>query len=207
MILVKNQKIKQNIADEAMLGPGNQYRTSDCSVLAAFLADLEPSKRIDRIQRLEKDESKRHSSYLSVMPLTVSFLLGEGHAATALKHAATSIVSPVLPAPQIEATDAWSTKQTALVAQSFVLAATSHELASSMMEGFDPRRLKEILRIPDRYKVPLVVALGYDHETEDKASRTARLGMSEVVFGDVFGQPLEAADDTDDNQLVAVTSM
>jgi hypothetical protein len=67
------------------------------------------------------------------------------------------------------------------------------------MEGFDPRRLKEILQIPsDRYGIPMVVATGFeymdpDSAEEDTASaspQTARLNMTEVVFSNSFGVPM-----------------
>jgi hypothetical protein len=74
---------------------------------------------------------------------------------------------------------------------------------------FDSRRAKEILRIPDRYGVPLMVATGYEYGappvthadniiSEDNQShessqqqRTPRLEMNELFFGDTFGEPLE----------------
>lgn len=77
--------------------------------------------------------------------------------------------------------------------------------------SFDSRRAKEILRIPDRYGIPLMVATGYDFGAppvvhadlldcdewdgeEDlqtqKPRRTPRLEMNEIFFGDTFGDLL-----------------
>lgn len=168
-----------------MLGIGNKYRTQQASAVAVFLSDLEPSKRIDKIYRLEKDH--RHPNYSATMPMVTSFLIGEGHAATAIKGVATQFLSAIQPMPDIEPVHSWSYKNTGLLAQSFVYAAASHDLATAMMEGFDPRRVKEILSIPDRYAVPLMVATGYEYEDEPEVENTPRLDVSEVVFEDAFG--------------------
>jgi nitroreductase len=168
-----------------MLGLGNQYRTRQASAVAVFLSDLEPTKRVSRIYQLEKEY--RHPNYRATMPLSTSFLIGEGHAATLIKGIATGILSSVQAMPDIEPVQAWAYKNTSLLAQTFVYAAESYDLSTTMMEGFDPRRTKEILRIPDRYAVPLIVATGYEYEEEPEMERTPRLNVSEVVFQDSFG--------------------
>jgi nitroreductase len=170
-----------------MLGIGNQFRVQQASAVAVFLSDLEPTKRINHIYQLEK--GNRHPNYLASFPLATSFLIGEGHAATMIKNVATHVLSAVQPMPDIEPVQAWAYKNTSLLAQTFVYAAESHNLATAMMEGFDPRRTKEILNIPDRYAVPLMVATGYEYEEEQvEELRTLRLDASEVVFQDTFGR-------------------
>ena len=172
---------------------GNQYRTKDASVVVFFLSDLEVTKRIDRIQRLE--QGTRDPNYSNMFPIATSFLAGEGHAALAVKQMATQVLSDIgsTPMPTIEPVQAWTYKSTALLAQTYVLAATSHGLATCIMEGYDSRRVKEILRVPDRYDIPLAVATGYDYEEEDSSadfSKTRRLPLEEVCFQDSFGMPL-----------------
>ena len=185
--------MKDELSQHAMLGIGNQYRTQQASAVAFFLSDLEPTKRIDRVYELEK--SHRHPNYKATMPLSTSFLIGEGHAATMIKGIATELLSSIQPMPDIEPVQAWAYKNTALLAQTFVYAAESHGLSTAMMEGFDPRRTKEILRIPDRYAVPLVVATGYEYEEEPEMEQTPRLDVSEIVFQDTFGSPWISHDD------------
>ena len=196
--MVQNEKIKNQLADQAMLGPGNQYRVRDCSALAVFLSDLESSKRIERIYELEKDWGKRHPTYLAMFPLSSAFMLGEGHAATLIKQITSTTISNLnlQPMPQIEAIESWAYKNTALVIQSYILAATAHNLATTVMEGFDSIRMKKILRIPDRYGIPMVVATGYDYEDSDKNvnNKTPRLDLDEVVFSETFGNPFEEVD-------------
>jgi nitroreductase len=207
--MVTSQAAKDKVATQAMLGPGNQFRTQQCSALAVFLSDLEAGKRIQRIHQLETDWGKRHPTYMAMMPLTTSYLLGEGHAATLLKQVAGSILSEIQPMPQQEPIQSWCYKNTALAAQSYVLAAESHDLGTSMMEGMDTRRLKEVLRIPDRYAVPIVIATGYDYENEtDETTLTPRLPLEELVFQDSFGvpygEPAESSQDEDDDRVASV---
>lgn len=155
------------------------------------MSDLEPTKRVNRIHQLEKDF--RHPNYRASFPLSTSFLIGEGHAANLIKGIATNFMSSVSPMPEIDPVQAWSYKNMGLVAQTFVYAAESHGLATTMMEGFDPRRTRELLRIPDRYAIPLMVATGYEYEEEQQSTTeeqmTPRLDLSEVVFSETFGEP------------------
>jgi nitroreductase len=203
--LVQDPNVKEKLATEAMLGAGNQYRTKDASVIAFFLSDLEVTKRIVRIQKLE--HGTRDSNYTNVFPIAASFLAGEGHAALALKQAATNLLSRGTmlfgsrtngqPMPTIEPVQSWTYKNTALMVQTYVLAATSHELATCIMEGYDGRRVKQVLRIPDRYDIPMAVAMGYDYDChhhgdvdEGNVQRTVRLPLQEVCFRDSFAVPM-----------------
>jgi nitroreductase len=103
-------------------------------------------------------------------------------------------------APSIESVDIWLVKNIALLPQTFVYAATSHGLATSMMEGYDIRRIKEILRVPGRYAVPLMCCVGYEYENLEGVKRTPRLVMEEVVFGDMFGELLDLNEEDDEEK-------
>ncbi len=188
-----------------MLGPGNVYRTMDSSAVAIFLSDLEPHKRLPRIVELEREGNVRTAQYMANLPIAATFLMGEGTVATWMKQAATHVMSPIQPMPSIDSVQSWSFKNTSLAAQTFVLAATSHGLATCLMEGYDDRRVKEVLRIPDRYGVPMVCCLGYEYEykgsedgvdgvdddSELRKKKAPRLKPNEVFFGDTFGGALE----------------
>jgi len=193
VLMVQCPEIKTKLADHAMLGIGNQYRVKDSSAVAVFLADLEVHKRIDRIFELE--QGCRDPNYLATFPIASSFLMGEGHAATLLKQIATDAISEIQPMPSVEPVQAWSYKNAGLMAQSYTLAATSYDLATCMMEGYDVRRAKDVLRVPDRYAIPIMVATGYEYEDPATFVPTPRLRMDEVVFCDTFGAPLDLSDD------------
>ncbi|KAL9189448.1 hypothetical protein ACHAXT_009123 [Thalassiosira profunda] len=230
VILLRCPHLKQTLSQHAMLGFGNQYRTVDASAVAVFCADLEPAKRIDRVFDMERESGVREDGYLAVLRVASSFLTGEGttasltgvgggggsstHASTLLKRAFTDALSPVQPMPTMEAVESWSYKNAGVAAQTYTMAATAHGLATCMMEGFDARRAKEILRIPERYGVPLMVATGYEfgagevvhaelddaedellEEGQSDRRRTPRLDMSELFFGDTFGAPLDLLED------------
>ena len=203
-MLVRDQAIQVELADQAMLGAGNAFRTRDCSALAVFLADLEPSKRLDRL--LELEQGQRHPGYRAILPLASSFLMGEGHASTLLKQISTKVLSStVRQMPGIEPVQAWSYKNAALSVQSYVLSATANDLATAIMEGYDPRRCKEILRIPDRYDIPMMVATGYEY-FEEVEPPTPRFAIEEVVFDNVFGTPVTLSDSTKSPKVSASDS-
>jgi len=191
VILVDSQKIKKNLSQNAMLGMGNMYRAVDASTLAVFLSDFEPQKRISKIVELEQLSNSRVPGYMATLSVASSFLLGEGSAATFFKQVATNAMSPLKPMPTIDPVECWSYKNTSLVAQTYVLAATSHGLATCIMEGFDARRVKEILDIPDRYGVPMIIATGYEYVgegTENELKRSPRLDFEDVFFRNTFGE-------------------
>jgi len=169
------------------------HRTIDAPAIAIFLSDLEPHKRLNRIMELERDSGVRTKQYLASLPVVSTFLMGQGSIATMMKQIATDVMSPVQPMPTIDSIQAWSYKNTSLMAQTFVFAATSHGLSTCLMEGYDSRRVKEILKIPDRYDVPLMCGVGYEYEggEEESSGRTPRLEASEVFFSDLFGTQLD----------------
>lgn len=191
VIILQNQDMKQELAKTSMLGAGNIYRTIDSSAVAVFLSDLQPHKRLQRIIELEKESGVRSKDYLSTLPIVTSFLMGEGKVATLMKQVATDAMSPVKPMPTIDTIQAWSYKNTALVAQTFTFAATSHGLSTCLMEGYDSRRVRDVLKIPDRYDIPLMCGVGYEYEEDEKVGKTPRLKMNEVFFSDTFGKPID----------------
>ena len=191
VILVQNNEVKQKLSEKAMLG-SNTYRVKDASAIAVFCADLQLRQRIERVVKLEKDYQNRDPGYLASLPLVATVLSGEGKTATFMKRFVSDIVSDtnISSMPNFESIDLWSYKNVSLAAQNYMLSATSHGLATCSMEGFDERRAKEVLRIPDRYGIPLMVATGYVHELDDASlpeKRAPRLSIEELVFDDEFG--------------------
>ncbi len=175
--------------------------------------------------------------------MAISFLTGEGSASagggggggdyldssgsfsrnrlsTFLKRTVAHALSPLQPMPTMEEVESWSYKNAGIMSSIYTLAATAHGLSTCMMEGYDARRVKEILHVPDRYGIPLMVATGYEYcgevdgkvnisdgvhadflngdaeedAEEDMSSnkrKTPRLEMNELFFGDTFGEPLD----------------
>jgi nitroreductase len=88
-------------------------------------------------------------------------------------------------------TEAWAVKQTAFAAATFLYAAQVHGLATCPMEGMDQASVKKVLDIPDRYSIPVVVALGYANPAAKPAKPSVRFPPAEVFFDGKYGQSSE----------------
>ena len=82
---------------------------------------------------------------------------------------------PTLPAVHKRA---WLEKNVGFAAMMFMLAAESVGLSTCPMSGFDERRLKKAVKIPRRFDVPLIMAVGY---AADRLPARSRLPFEEVV--------------------------
>jgi nitroreductase len=72
---------------------------------------------------------------------------------------------------------------------SFVAACAAEGYATCVMEGYDPRRVREALGVPDRFGVPMMVAVGVEGDgEEERGRRTPRLGVEETVMWGRFGE-------------------
>ena len=220
VVLLRSPQLKRTLAEHAMLGAGNKYRTIDASGIAVFCSDLRPGKRVDRIHELERDGGMREDGYMAVMRVASMFLTGEGGGggggggggwlSAFAKRTFADALSPVRPMPTMEDVGMWSYKNAGIASQMYTMAATAHGLSTCMMEGYDARRAMEILRVPpERYGLPIMVATGYEYGTatpnigggydaeeegdsdDKRRTRTPRLGMNELFFGDTFGEPLD----------------
>ena len=94
--------------------------------------------------------------------------------------------SPMVP----QSARTWSFKNTTIAAQTYMLAARAFGLDTCPMEGFDERKLREVLKFNERYAVPLVVATGYASDPEP-AIQSARLPFRDMVYEGTFGNPYE----------------
>lgn len=84
---------------------------------------------------------------------------------------------------QCSTPEAWAFKQTMMAVQTFLLAATSHGLATTPMEGFESvQAVRDAVGLPQRYGVPVVVALGFEKAPPAKAS--VRRPSEDVWFFD-----------------------
>jgi nitroreductase len=109
------------------------------------------------------------------------------------KRAVFALLGLVKAVPRLEAPETWASKNAMLAAQTLMLAATAHGLASCPMEGFDALRVRRALGIPSRYCIPVVIALGYQAASQEEKLPTERYPFEEVFFSDRFGQPCALA--------------
>ncbi|KAJ8556606.1 hypothetical protein ON010_g9362 [Phytophthora cinnamomi] len=67
-------------------------------------------------------------------------------------------------------------------AATFLYAAQVHGLATCPMEGIDQVQVKQLLDIPGRYSIPVVIALGYANPAAKPSKPSVRLPPTEVFF-------------------------
>ena len=79
-------------------------------------------------------------------------------------------------------------KHTMLPVQTFMFAASSHGLDTCPMEGFDERRVREIVGLPSNFSVPVIVSLGYasDHPINHKP-QSLRIPPEDQYFDNQYG--------------------
>ena len=82
--------------------------------------------------------------------------------------------------------------QTMLAAATFMIAAKSIGIDSSPMEGFDEHRLKRLLNLPSRMTVPIIIAIGYPLEIDEKVPQSVRLPVKDKTSFNQY-QPVKFA--------------
>jgi nitroreductase len=75
----------------------------------------------------------------------------------------------------------------AIAFEHLCLAATALDLGTCWMGLFDERRLKDVLAIPDRFRVVGVTPLGYP---DREPSPRPRKNLAEIAFADRWENPL-----------------
>jgi nitroreductase len=88
-------------------------------------------------------------------------------------------------------TEAWAVKQTAFAAATFLYAAQIHGLATCPMEGMDQASVKKALNIPDRYSIPVVIAMGHENPAAKPAKPSVRFPPTEMFFDGKYGESTE----------------
>lgn len=137
-------------------------------------------------------ESGESTAAVQNLPHHLRLFSGEGHLAGGIRSLIATAVSPLMAVPANVPTIAWSYKQTAFAAATFVYAAQASGLSTCPMEGFDEARLKVALDIPDRYSIPVVVCCGYPQPEKQRTDTTTpRLAPTEIFFDGKFGRSTE----------------
>ncbi|KAL4162492.1 hypothetical protein PRNP1_003029 [Phytophthora ramorum] len=169
VILMRTQEDRDKLASAMM--DANARKVKEAPVVAVFVADCEPSKNVERMQQLNRDNGAPDAFVNNIPPL-VELFSGEHD-------------------PNVS-TEAWAYKQTTFAAATFLYAAKVHGLDTCPMEGMSQADLKKVLNIPaDRYSVPVVVALGHGNPDAKPAKLSVRFQPTEIFFEGQFGQPIE----------------
>ena len=163
------------------------------TVIPTSLFLPEPVRLTKKLVELET-AAGTDPGYLRDLVTKVNALLGNGgFIAGKIRSLATHLASAIQPSPVLPCDPgAWSTKNTIFSAQTFILAATAHGLATAPMEGYDERRLCYTLGIPmNRYSIPLVIAVGYSLEVAEGkfysgSNMKRRYPLEDICFVDTF---------------------
>ncbi|MEK6814634.1 MAG: nitroreductase family protein [Nitrospirota bacterium] len=79
-------------------------------------------------------------------------------------------------------------RNTYIAVEHVALAATSLGLGSCWMEGFDPNRVREILRLPDKVVPAVLMPIGW---TDQQAPPKDRFPAGKVSFAEEYGRPFD----------------
>ena len=81
--------------------------------------------------------------------------------------------------PTLSTPECWSQKNTALVAMTYMLACTAHNLVTTPMEGYLTWGIRQELQLSRRYTIPLIVSTGLPYQqTPDDTKDTDDTGIS-----------------------------
>jgi nitroreductase len=135
-------------------------------------------EKIDRVRRLA-------TALLDAGPLCIKQV-----AKFLFTYALSLFVKPMMIAPINMKAYVW--KQTMLSVQTLLLAASSHGVQTCAIEGFDERRIKQVVGLPSHYSVPVIVAMGYSNEhLEGDMKRSIRIQPERQFYKDDFGRKLD----------------
>lgn len=203
MIAVQSTSQRERLAG-AMVGGANARRVISAPLSVIFAADLQAVQSLPELQQLERRAGKgvRYLRSLETDLLAFSSLSGSAmeHAAKAAVLRAGSSLGAQL--PTVNSAEAWAFKNAALAAQTLMLGATAHGLASCAMEGFNGDAVRRVCAIPPRYGIPLIVALGHPRppQGEDGGAEapSPRYSLREAARLDTFDAPLLRDTGSDD---------
>jgi len=236
LLLVHTKSKKEQLAKFCLGRNADRVRDSDCTVLfladreclreykrfSNFLDDKKGGDRAVTVEDNTKVTGEKHRRSLTkwgkrkmqffillfssgwplprVLSNPISF-------ATRLGVSAVSVITrrKVL-VPSLSSAETWASKNTMLVAMTYMLACSSRGLATCPMEGFNAGGIRKVLAIPRRYAIPLIVSTGvpYQREVEEEGfddvgmehgpkshsrggGSTRRYPLEDVVFLNEFG--------------------
>ena len=228
LLLVHEKSQKEKVSRYCLGRNADRVRDSDCTIL--FLADKECLREYKRFGNfLDKSGSngtndskgtamksktlskwgKRKMQFFILLfssgwPLPrlisnpISFCMRLGVSAVSV------ITRRKILVPSLGSSETWASKNTMLVAMTYMLACSSRGLATCPMEGFNVGGIRKELRIPRRFAIPLIVSTGlpYQKEMEEEgfddvgmehgprngnSRSTQRYPIEEVIYRNEFG--------------------
>uniref|UniRef100_A0A6S8CF35 Nitroreductase domain-containing protein n=1 Tax=Aplanochytrium stocchinoi TaxID=215587 RepID=A0A6S8CF35_9STRA len=188
-VIVRDEIVKKRVA--YCMTDNNIKKVLNASLTLVFASDLKPGQEIDKIMALEREHGLPEQVVKARKFGATVFVGSSNEAEKVVKKTLFSTISQVTQMPTINSSEGWAFKNTMTAAQTFILGCHAYGLATAPMEGFDARRIRDALYIPDRYEIPVVVSVGYPSEEEKPSVRrtTPRLPYEDVFYMDSFDFP------------------
>lgn len=215
LLLVSNATQKEALSRWCCGHNADRVRDSDCTVL--FLADRQWMWELPSYRRTilfgKDDSNKNKKSWTTFGLYKIQVLVALFSQGFPLPYCLSAplgwmvrlgmrIVSWItrhsLPIPTLSNPDTWAQKNTMLVAMAYMLGCTARGLQTSPMEGYCAWGVKQALKIPRRYSIPLIVATGNSFQRPTKSSddagmthgpksMTVRYPEESILFQNTFG--------------------
>ncbi|AAZ12784.1 nitroreductase, putative [Trypanosoma brucei brucei TREU927] len=149
----------------------DQPQPREAPVTVVFAGDMEPEWRAPAALELGLNSGYYHPLYGAAYLRLVYYHLHGGPFGSMAK--AKSCISswysnatgtPLLSVPTTMQGYAW--KQAMIPATTFIYAATAAGLDTAILEGFDEAKVREVVGLPERYTVPVIISVGYKKADE-----------------------------------------
>jgi nitroreductase len=236
VIMVHRPKEKEALAQFCLGRNADRVRDSDCTMI--FLADKEVSRDWKRFGRFLKSAKSRRQSRLEsdrlIAKKTLERFVFKAQALVLLFSSGwplprilasplsflirwtISCISVVtrrrILVPSLTTAETWATKNTMLVAMTYMLGCTSRGLATCPMEGYNIGGIRKVLQIPKRFTIPIIVSTGIPYSSSmdvnddagmshgpaatsskaDHSEATPRYPIQEVLFDSTYGNSIES---------------
>jgi nitroreductase len=225
MVMVHTPEQKQALA-RYCLGPNHQ-RVLDADCTVVFLADREVCRSLHRFRHFYRTAISQTGRALPwktqlyiaifssgypiprVLAAPISFFF---RSAMSFLHIFSNWIFSY-PLPTLASAETWASKQTTMVAMTYMLACTARELVTIPMEGINVRGIRRALQIPRRFTIPLIVTTGvpYTNNTTTQISsmsdinrsslqnelyrpKSRRYPMEDAIFNNSYGVPALSPD-------------
>lgn len=182
IVIVRSGEIQRALSQAAF----NQGQPIEAPFTVVFLADTKPYSLVADILDIGLKSEHWNQSYSTfIRKMTfLHFFQGPLRIFQYLKWLCIRPLTFIRPVPRIHAgrngMEAYTFKQTSLVAQTFMLAASAAGYATCPMEGFDPRWLRKALNISARYSPVMMIPIGFPSQ-DSRPQRSPRLAFDQVV--------------------------
>ncbi|KAG8347562.1 putative NADH dehydrogenase [Trypanosoma vivax] len=182
--IVVHEHTQRVALSQAALG---QLQPLEAPVSVVFAGDMEPERRAPAALELGLNTNYYKPLYGASYLRSVYYHLHGGplgvmaHAKSCLSSIySRSTGTPMLSVPTTMQGYAW--KQAMIPATTFLFLATAASLDTAILEGLDEAKVREVVGLPDRYTVPVIVSVGYKAVVEGKTTvQSPRFDPRELI--------------------------